>query len=198
MFGLYLGALLLVCLTPGPNVFLSLSCGLQRGIPAVLQAVAGIALASGVFLALSVLGITSLISSSPSLFAIVRIGGALYLLYLGAGLLWASRTAGPLQGRVAVGGHPLAQGFVTHISNPKAILFWTALLPQFIVPTQPLIAQTLRLGCVGIVIDVCVLSGYGVAAAALRERMLGSGIARGLDLTAGAFFTAIGLWLLAQ
>lgn len=198
MFVLFLGALLLVCLAPGPNVFLLVSTGLQRGVPSVLQVVAGIVLASIIFLALSALGVTGLLSRSPSLFTAVRVAGALYLIYLGVRMLWASRTPLVLESRVVAGPHPLLQGFTTHISNPKAILFWTALLPQFIDPRQALAPQTLRLGIVAIVIDAAILSGYGIVAAQLRHRFLTTAFASWLDRIAGAFFVLAGSWLLTQ
>jgi homoserine/homoserine lactone efflux protein len=198
MFALFLGALLLVCVSPGPNVFLCISTGLQRGAMAVLQVVGGIVVASMIFLALSMAGIVGLLSRSPAVFAAVRVAGALYLIYLGVRMLWASREPLAFESRAQSGPHPLLQGFTTHISNPKAILFWTALLPQFIDPQQSLAPQTLRLGVVAIAVDAAILSSYGVVAAKLRHRFLSTAFASWLDRIAGGFFVLAGAWLLTQ
>ena len=196
MPALYLSALLLICLTPGPNVFLSVSCGLQRGVATVGRAVAGIMLASSIFLALSALGVAALLNTSPTLVTLIRGLGALYLIYLGIRLLLVTaNTERPVRS-VAIGASPLLQGFITHLSNPKAILFWTSILPQFIDTRQPLLEQTLRLGLVGMAIDAVILFGYGAAAAVLRERFMAGNLARWMDRVAGVFFLLIGAWLL--
>jgi threonine/homoserine/homoserine lactone efflux protein len=67
-------------------------------------------------------------------------------------------SAGPLEGRATVGGHPLSEGFIRHVSNSKAILFGTALLPQFIVPGRPMAVQFWQLGVVGIAIGAGLLA----------------------------------------
>ncbi len=193
---LYLGAVLLICLTPGPNVFLCISCGLQRGVDAVVQVVAGIAIASTFFLALAALGVAALLQASPAIFGLLRAIGAAYLIYLAARLWLASRATVSLDRRVVISGSPLIQGFVTHVSNPKAILFWTSILPQFIDSHHSVVPQTLRLGVVGMLIDAAILFSYGAAAAILRERLLASGFARWLDRVAAVFFLAVGSWLL--
>ena len=87
------------------------------------------------------------------------------------------------------------QGFVTHLSNPKAVLYWTALLPQFVDATRPIAAQTVTLGLIGISIDMVTLAGYGLTAAATRRLGLTQRYTRWVDVAAGAFFTIAGALL---
>jgi homoserine/homoserine lactone efflux protein len=203
---LYLFATLLMCLSPGPNVMLMISVGLRHGSASVLRGVAGIGVASLLFLTVSAFGVAAALHASDTLFAFVRYAGAAYLVYLGVRLL----IAGVQAGAPSTGSGDLAvpdpqhragatasrgafwQGFVTHLSNPKAVLYWTALLPQFIDPARPVAAQTVTLGLMGIAMDLCILAGYGLAAAGTRHLGVTSSYTRWIDLTAGAFFVVAG------
>ena len=196
-FGLFVLATLLISLSPGPNVFLLLSLGLRDGAGAVLRAVGGIAVASLLFLMVSALGLVAALTASLLLFRIVSGVGALYLMYLGVRLIVASRrgatlpTATPLRPLP----RPFVQGFVTHLANPKAMLYWSALLPQFIVPQRGLAAQVLMLGCIAIGLDATILTGYGLFAAAARRSALSGRFERGIMLVGGVFFVCAGALL---
>lgn len=197
-FGLFLLATLLMSLSPGPNVFLLVSLGLRDGAAAVLRASGGIALASLLFLAVSALGLVAVLAASSVLFDAVCLSGAAYLAWLGLGLLRgavsASQSVAAMPGDAA-SRRPFLQGFVTHLANPKAVLYWSALLPQFVDAGQPLASQVAVLGSSGIVLDVVVLCGYGLAAAAAREGGLASGLQRSVNVVCGLFFIAAGLLL---
>jgi homoserine/homoserine lactone efflux protein len=213
---IYLFATLLMCLSPGPNVMLMISLGLRDGAATVLRAVAGIGVASLLFLTVSAFGVAAALHASETLFAIVRYAGAAYLVYLGVRLL----IAGAKAGRAADGSATAAsdaggparssgtasppatanrgafwQGFVTHLSNPKAVLYWTALLPQFVDPARPIAAQTVTLGLIGIAMDLCILAGYGLAAAGTRHLGVTARYTRWIDLAAGTFFVVAGSML---
>ena len=152
-FPVWLAATVLMCLSPGPNVFTTLSFALAR-VRAALRSVLGVAAASAVFLAVSALGVIAALAAASTAFFVVRAAGAAYLAYLGVRLLRAALhpTGSPAPVRLTT--RPFTQGFMTHISNPKAILYWGALLPQFIEPDRPVAGQVMLLGSLGIVIDV--------------------------------------------
>lgn len=218
---LYLVATLLMCLSPGPNVLLMISLGLRHGTVAVLRGVAGIVAASAIFLAISALGVVAVLTASPRLFAAIRYVGAAYLLYVGARMLLgairhatspgSAATAGEAPSgsdgagasralrapNATVRGEAFWNGFVTHLSNPKAVIFWSAILPPFVAMDRPVGQQILTLGVTGIAIDAAVLAGYGASAAALRPMIAGPGAHRWLEGLAGAFFLVVGAWLLA-
>jgi homoserine/homoserine lactone efflux protein len=201
---LYLAATLLICLTPGPNVLLMISIGLRDGRPSVLRAVAGVLSASLIFLVVSALGLAAALHASATLFAIVRYGGATYLVYLGVRLLVAAARAAtvvptPDTGASApplrAGTNAFWQGFLTHLSNPKAILFWSALLPQFLDTGRAVGPQIVFLGLLGIAMDAIVLTGYGLAAAATRHFAPTQAYTRWIDAAAGSFFVLAGALL---
>lgn len=206
-FELYLVATFLMCLSAGPNVLLMVSLGLRQGSAAVLRGVVGVVAASLVFLTVSALGVVAALAASPALFRAIRYAGAAYLLYIGARLLLAvlrrpralprldAATDGAPPARTGHGAY--WQGFVTHISNPKAVIFWSAILPPFVAMDRPVTPQIVTLGVTGIALDALVLAGYGLFAAAARRAGSGLHAHRWLDGVAGAVFVGLGAWLLA-
>ncbi len=204
---LYLVATLLMCLSPGPNVMLMISLGLRDGSASVLRGVAGIGVASLAFLTVSAFGVAAALHASSTLFAFVRYAGAAYLVYLGVRLLVAGVKAGapttaaqdgapaPSPPSQATRHGPFWQGLATHLSNPKAVLYWTALLPQFVDATRPIARQTVTLGLIGIAMDLCILAGYGLAAAGTRHLGVTARYTRWIDLAAGTFFVVAGTLL---
>jgi homoserine/homoserine lactone efflux protein len=181
-----------------------ISIGLRDGRPSVLRAVAGVLSASLIFLVVSALGLAAALHASAALFAIVRYGGAAYLVYLGVRLLVAAARAAPVvptpdTGASApplrAGTNAFWQGFVTHLSNPKAILFWSALLPQFLDTGRAMAPQIVFLGLLGIAMDAIVLAGYGLAAAATRHFAPTQAYTRWIDAAAGSFFVLTGALL---
>jgi threonine/homoserine/homoserine lactone efflux protein len=194
--GLFLAATLLMSLSPGPNVFLLVSLGLRDGAAAVLKASAGIALASLLFLAVSALGLVAVFAASALLFRAVCYAGAAYLVYLGVRMLrGARRAAAGFAGAVRPVPRPFLQGFVTHLANPKAVLYWSALLPQFLDLKAALAPQVVLLGSLGIVLDVIVLSGYGLSAAAARRGAVPGRLQPAVSVAGGAFFICAGALL---
>jgi homoserine/homoserine lactone efflux protein len=196
---LFLGAVLLICLAPGPNVFMTVSFALNRGFGAALRAVLGTAVASLTFLGLSALGLIAVLVASPAAFSFIRIAGAVYLVYLGLRMLLAAvrhKLESGSRHRMSGTIDPFLQGLVTHLSNPKAILYWTAMLPQFIDPSRPAARQIEFLGVLGMLIDVAVLTGYAALAASTRRSLAQSNAARTLDCLGAAFFLLAGVWLI--
>lgn len=193
--GLYLLATLLICLSPGPNVLLLLSLGLRHGAVAVPRGVAGVTAASTVFLVVAALGVAAVLAASERLFTAVRWLGAAYLAYVGVRLVVAGLRAGAATAPEAGAASPFWQGFVTHLSNPKAILFWSALLPQFLDATRPLGPQIVLLGLLGMAIDACTLTGYGLLGAGARRTALSGPFRRWIDVAAGTFFVAAAVLL---
>ena len=124
-----------LCLTPGPAVLFIVSCGLARGGRAALWGNAGILSANTFYFIVSAFGLSAVLLGSHELFTIVKYAGAAYLVWLGirtirgAGLAIGTDS----QDRPAVDRwRMLARGFVLQAANPKALLFFVALLPQFI------------------------------------------------------------------
>jgi homoserine/homoserine lactone efflux protein len=154
-------------LSPGPAVFYTVSQGARGALKRTLPAAAGILSANGIYFALSATSLGALIAASARFFTIAKWVGAAYLIYLG---LKALRSANSMHA-VALGDNPAQQernlrgvylGALTlQLANPKALLFFLALLPQFIDPTIAVVPQMLILAATSMVPEFCILIGYG-------------------------------------
>jgi threonine/homoserine/homoserine lactone efflux protein len=156
----------LLSLSPGPAVLLVLSHGLRRGARASRQAALGILFTNACYFTLSALGLGALLLASGRVFTAVKWLGILYLVYLGVKML--IHADGP-PGAAAETTPPKTQssfwqGVALQAGNPKAILFFVALLPQFITPQQPVLPQFALLGTSSIVMELGILFAYGYLA----------------------------------
>lgn len=127
--------------TPGPNMLHVMARSVELGIAASIAAMAGCLLAMLLLLSASALGLTALLLAVPGAFAVLRYAGAAYLIYLGY-RAWTANDASSQSGESAVRAQIapwriFRSGFAIGISNPKALLFAAAFLPQFIDPASP-------------------------------------------------------------
>ena len=140
---------LVVCLTPGRAALLVVAQGISNGLLQSYWAIAGIALGNVIYFGLSATGIAALILASSTLFAIIKWVGGAYLFYLGLSAIFnrsSALTVTAEAGSGVVGPRAFWQALVVELSNPKALLYFVALLPQFINPNQPLGLQMLIFG----------------------------------------------------
>jgi homoserine/homoserine lactone efflux protein len=157
----------LLCLTPGPAVLLVLSQALGGGVRVSLGASLGILAGNTLYFLLSATSVGALIVASPTVFIILKWLGAGYLVWLGIGALRGTAPAFAVTADTDRSPSLLrrvGQGFFVQTTNPKALLFFTALLPQFIDPALPVARQIAVLGLASIVIEFGVLSLYGILA----------------------------------
>ena len=92
---------------------------------------------------------------------------------------------------------PALQGFLTSLSNPKSLLYWSAFLPPFLDPARSLTTQLITLGGLGILLEVCVLFGYTFVATTTRHYVASATRKRLLDAIAGIVFVGLGVYLVA-
>lgn len=154
-------------LSPGPAVFYTVSQGVRGSLRRTVPSAAGILTANGIYFALSATSLGAIIAASARFFTIAKWVGAAYLIYLG---LKALHSANSMHS-VALGGEPQQQGgdlrgvylgaLTLQFANPKALLFFLALLPQFIDPSIPVVPQMLILAATSMVPEFCILTGYG-------------------------------------
>ena len=153
-------------LSPGPAVFYTVSQGVRGALRRTLPAAAGILTANGIYFALSATSLGAIIAASGQFFLIAKWVGAAYLVYLGVrALISAGHServsltgAAPQIGdrrRVYVGALTL------QLANPKALLFFLALLPQFIDTASAVVPQMLVLADTSMVPELFILIGYG-------------------------------------
>jgi threonine/homoserine/homoserine lactone efflux protein len=154
----FIAALAIVYAMPGPDMALVLQTSTVRGIRHGLANAAGLAIARATHVTLSACGVAALLKASPGLYEGVRVAGALYLAYVAIQIL---RSPGfGLKAGMATGSAPslrssAVKGMLSSILNPKALLFCSVLMPQFI-DTQgaPVWSQVLLLGIVLVVTGV--------------------------------------------
>lgn len=155
-------------LTPGPNMVYLISRSICQGRTAGMISLGGVALGFVIYMLCAALGITALLLAVPFAYDTLRLGGALYLLYLA----WQAIKPGgrsPFQVRDLPVDSPrrlFTMGLVTNLLNPKIAVMYLSLLPQFITPAGhgSVLAQSLVLGSTQIVISLCVNALIALAA----------------------------------
>lgn len=196
---LFAGTETVLCLTPGPAVLFVLSSALTAGTRKSVFSNLGILAANTTYFVLSAAGIGSLLLASYGLFSAIKWIGAAYLVFLGAKALFGS--AGPLAANVEEKEtrppRMFADGFVLQASNPKAIVFFTALLPQFIDARAPIAPQVAVLALTSVAIEFSVLLGYGIAAGRASVLAREPRYAKWTNRTAGVSLISAGAGLAA-
>ena len=196
----FVAAAILLNLTPGSDTVYILTRSIAEGRKVGIASALGISAGILVHCVLVSLGLAQIVAHSPTLFAILKYSGAAYLVYLGI-KMWRSPPldAGAAEKGVQTGLWPVfRQGLLTNLLNPKVVLFFLALLPQFVRPgREPVAAQIVFLGLEFALAAGIVFSAVALAAAALRERLAGSArVQRALNRTAALVFVALAVSLL--
>jgi homoserine/homoserine lactone efflux protein len=182
-----------LCFIPGPAVLFVLATALRRGFGSASVAAAGILAGNTFYFALSATGIAAVIVTSQALFGALKWAGSAYLVWLGLRML-LTRAAehAPHQRRPGGGANGLfSRAFIVQAANPKALVFFIALLPQFINSTVSVPWQVLILGISSMVIESMVLGLYAVLAARART-MTGARFSSSLERVGGAYLIAAG------
>jgi len=151
-------------MTPGPAVLYVLSQAIQRGPAKSVWATAGILSANAMYFALSATSLGAVIVASYKLFFLIKWLGAAYLVYLGLRSFFGKASLVTLpesSDGSRTGSRILRDGFFLQAANPKAILFFTAILPQFIDAHHNVVFQILVLGVSSIVVEFLILFAYG-------------------------------------
>jgi threonine/homoserine/homoserine lactone efflux protein len=178
--------------TPGPANLFSIANGAQRGQAAVFAAVAGMNTASLVWFGAAALGLAALATAFPIAFRLLAWAGAAYVAWLGLKSLLAARhPEAPLAHAPALSGRSaFRDGFAVQITNPKALLFTTAVLPPFIDVQRPLLPQLSVFAATLVVMDGISMSAYGLGGAAIARRMTEPGFRRSFSVFTGLLLIA--------
>lgn len=193
---------LVVVMTPGPTVLLALSNGSRFGLVPAGYGIAGAAISDAILISAAGLGLGAVLATSAVLFSLVKWIGVAYLVWLGVQMLRSSGELGSIpaqtEGKSAdTSRHRLAifrKSFLVAVTNPKGYLFFTAFLPQFLDPSQPLLMQYITLAAVFIATDVVIMTVYAGAGAQAMQFLSNRG-ALWIDRTCGGLLVALGIAL---
>lgn len=167
---LYVGAVLLLMSTPGPSQLLILSNSLSSGFSRSTMTAAGDLTANLIQMVVATAGLAYLIQSNESLIILIKWAGVAYLLYMGT---MSVVRAKPLhiqtegQGERRSRSSLYWQGFVVSAVNPKAVIFFAALFPQFIDSASPVVPQFAVLSATYLMLDGLFLMTYALLASGL-------------------------------
>lgn len=209
---LYVSLAAALIASPGPSALLCVSHALGHGARKAIGTIVGGITASMTLMLLSALGLGAVIAASDTLFSAIKWAGAAYLLYLGIST-W--RKASQAQaGEEVPSTTPVTEaepedtatfwtlyrkGLMVGLGNPKDLLFFSALFPQFMDASAPIAGQLLILGATWMVLDGSIMLAYVLAGAKLLARLHGSRAGRWFDrATGGAFIAAAGMLAASQ
>ena len=203
-FLLYLATWTLVALSPGPAVMFSMSQAARHGMRGAVAGTAGILFGHVLVFGAVAFGLAALLASYSGAVTTIRIVGALYLMYLGAKMLFSKPrepeaiAVSPAAPAAPARGGMVLQGLFVQLTNPKLLLFVLALLPQFISPDYPLPLQLSIMLAVTIVIDGIALLAYAHLAVRGARALKGSRALAWLERAFGGALIFFGLKLLAS
>lgn len=192
----FLGASLVLLVTPGPAVFYIVARSIDQGKLAGMVSTLGVAAGSCVHIVAAALGISALIASSAVAFNVIKLVGAAYLIYLGVRKFLVPD---PVETNVTVERRRLreifVQGVIVNVFNPKTALFFLAFLPQFIDVAKGQVAlQMILLGLIFALLGVLSDGTYAVAAGSFGQWLKArAGVLRAQRYFAGSVFITLGL-----
>lgn len=160
LFTLFFITSFLMALSPGPAVFLILGQGMKYGVPAGMKGALGIETINALYFILSALGLTAALAAYPVVFSVLKWAGIVYLIYLGIRTLFFARPGDIGPNAIPPGSRFIIDGIVTQAANPKAIIYFTAMLPQFIDLQKPMVAQFVILGATAMATEYVILTAY--------------------------------------
>jgi threonine/homoserine/homoserine lactone efflux protein len=183
---------------PGPTILTVISYSVAHGRGANAALVAAVALGDSTALALSLLGLGTLLAASAVWFTIIKTAGGLYLLYLGVRMLMAGGASPTLSTapESTARWRLFANTYAVTALNPKGIVFFVALLPQFINPAASPSGQLWTLAITFVVLATINATLYAVFAAAARRALASPRASRRFNIVGGSLLSVAGIWAL--
>jgi homoserine/homoserine lactone efflux protein len=187
-YWLYLLTEAALSLSPGPAVMLVMAYGLTHGARRSLFAALGVLTANALYFAVSATALAAVLVASKPFFVTVKWLGAFYLVYIGVAALLGRAspiTASNTASRDRSARSIFLSGFTLQLANPKTLIFFVAILPQFVDPSLPVGAQMIWLAIGSIVPELLILGGYGYLASRAAHLAASPRYARITDQIAG-------------
>lgn len=197
LFLAFLFTALLIELTPGPNMAWLALTSAREGKRAGLAAVAGIALGLAMLGAVSAFGLAELASASPLIFNLLRYAGVAYLLWLAwaawRGVEEVSSDTAQMQARLSAW---FRHGLLLNLLNPKAAVFFVAVLPAYVAPETPVMPQTLALSASYVAIATAIHLAIVLLAAQAHDWLSGGTRQRTVRRIFAVMLAVIAIWFL--
>ena len=193
-----------LAMAPGPDVLFVVANGMQHRVKGAIASALGIGAGSVLHALAAALGISAIVAASPTAFDILRYAGAAYLAFLGVQALrswWNySRNLDPNQAVVEISALSVfRRGLITNILNPKVVVFYLALLPQFIsVELGNVGLQIFLLGCIHNIIGITFLICIGLAAGKASGWLARTSFGNWMDGIAGVFLIGLAVRLVVS
>lgn len=195
LWGAFAATVVLLAISPGPGAAAVMSAGMGHRFAVAFRVVLGLQVALLLQLTIVAAGVGALLAASETAFAAVRWLGAAYLIWLG--LRKFRETPRPIaEVPLTSQGKWFWQGVLVNLSNPKAIVFIGALVPQFLDLHRPQLAQYLIIAATMCAIDMTVMSCYGLLGSRLAGLLADPGRLRWASRMFGTAFVGLGAGLL--
>lgn len=191
----YIAACFVLAIVPGPTVTVIISSSLARGTKAGLMNILGTQIGMFTMVVVVAFGLEAVIGFMGWAFTWIKLAGAAYLIWIGIGMLRSDGHLG--NGGAGAARTPLqdaVRGFLVIWSNPKALIFLGALLPQFVDRSQPTFPQIMVLGAIFMTLASATDSMYAVLAGRMRH-LLSATRVKVVSRISGAVLIAGGIWL---
>lgn len=194
----FVAVILIFLIPPGPDMAYMLAVGLEGGRRSALKAILGIATGMSVYATAVVIGVGRVAQAYPLLLDAVKVLGAVYLLWLAYVTIRKARQSTSGSPGVSTG-RPYVRGVLVSLTNPKVILFFLAVLPQFVGEAQNVGRQLAMLGAVNVLIEVVLYGSIGVLAGVFHSRFKESRRAGAvLHYIAGGVYVVLAVVVMAE
>lgn len=194
----FVAVILLFLVPPGPDMAYMLAVGLAGGRGAAVKAILGIGTGMAIFVTAVVVGVGRMAQAYPLVLDAVKVLGAIYLLWLAYTTVRSARRS-PRSSSEVTAARPYVRGMLVSLTNPKVILFYLAVLPQFMGNAQHTELQLAMLGAVSVGMEVLLYGAIGVGAGAFHTRFSESHRAGAvLHYIAAAVYLVLAVVILAE
>lgn len=199
----FLGTMAMMAISPGPANTFAIATGMQRGKRQVLIAVLGMNAANLLWFTGAALGLGALMKAFPMVFHWLAILGALYVAWLGLKSILSAFKPQPEAAEedapeVHRNRSAFLDGFYVQLTNPKALLFFTGVLPPFLDGRLPMSAQMPIYAATAIAMDTLSMTAYGLGGAALSARMTEPRFRRGFSIVIGVLLIGVALLIVRR
>lgn len=200
LFAGFASIMMVMAITPGPANIFAVATGVSKGRAAAMAGIVGMNAATLVWFGAAALGLGALVLAFPAAVQTIAIAGALYLAWLGIQSIRGSFSTAQDPGTATVSSRrsALLDGFLVQIANPKAILFFTVVLPPFLDVNRPIVPQLMMFAAATIGMDMMSMTAYGLGGASLTRQMARPRFRRGFRIGVGLLLLTAALLIVMR